>query len=205
MSAVVPTATATSEPPSENELAARAKSGDAGAFSELYERLSRKLVRFLSHFTCNVADAEDTAQDAWAVAWEKRAEYDAAFSFKTWLFGIGKWLWWRDAKKLRKRSFSRLPEEWEPAFELGRFSVAGPGVVWHGEEQSVRLAAAMELLGPDRLVALYRHYAEGESCTAIAADMGVKPTAVRARIHRAMGEVRRHFGIAEVPCNTSAS
>lgn len=76
---VVPAAT-------ESALVTRARSGDRGAFAELYEPLERQLASFLYRMVAVRQDAEDLAQETAVRALEGIADFPEEVSFRTWMF-----------------------------------------------------------------------------------------------------------------------
>jgi RNA polymerase sigma-70 factor (ECF subfamily) len=77
-------------PPSSDEslLVARARSGDAAAFTELVNRYERKIYRLAKHITQNDEDAEDVLQEAFLKAYEHLSEFQGNSRFYTWLVRI---------------------------------------------------------------------------------------------------------------------
>lgn len=77
----------------ETKLVARAaQGGDRDAFNVLYERIAPALyawARFKVPPTLRaVVSAEDLLQEVWFRSFRKLADYDAARSFRAWLFGF---------------------------------------------------------------------------------------------------------------------
>lgn len=69
-------------------LVAAAKSGDATAFAELWERHSSTAFSKVYRITRNRADAEDVIQDAWMKAYVHLKTFDGRATFSTWLTRI---------------------------------------------------------------------------------------------------------------------
>ncbi|HLG41991.1 MAG TPA: sigma-70 family RNA polymerase sigma factor [Planctomycetota bacterium] len=64
------------------------RQGNPAVFAELAHHYAPLVSRFLMRVHASAADAEDLLQDALLKAFEKRAEYDPARSFRTWLISI---------------------------------------------------------------------------------------------------------------------
>ena len=84
---------------SDVELVARARQGDAGAFGELVDRHRVAVYRAALAALGSHADAEDAAQDAFVIAWQRLASFRGDASFKTWLLTIA----WHQAINRRRR------------------------------------------------------------------------------------------------------
>jgi RNA polymerase sigma-70 factor (ECF subfamily) len=83
------------------ELVARALAGDTAAFGELVDRHRVAVYRAARAALPSHADAEDAAQDAFLVAFERLGGFRGDASFKTWLLTIA----WHQAIN-RRRSLS---------------------------------------------------------------------------------------------------
>lgn len=69
-------------------LVAAAKSGESRAFSELWNRHSKKIFNTMYRVTRNRQDAEDALQDAFLKAFLHLNNFDGRSSFSTWLTRI---------------------------------------------------------------------------------------------------------------------
>lgn len=79
---------APSEPPTDVELAARAASGDAGAFEAIMRRHNRLLFRTARSILKSDTEAEDALQDAYLRAWRAMGSFRADARLSTWLVRI---------------------------------------------------------------------------------------------------------------------
>jgi RNA polymerase sigma-70 factor, ECF subfamily len=87
---------------SDAELVARARRGSSAAFGELVDRNGTAVYRATRAVLWSHNEAEDAAQDAFVVAYERLASFRGDASFKTWLLTIA----WRQAIN-RRRSLMR--------------------------------------------------------------------------------------------------
>jgi RNA polymerase sigma-70 factor, ECF subfamily len=104
---------------SDADLVARARQGDSAAFGALVDRHRTAVYRAARAALHSHADAEDAAQDAFVVAFERLASFRGESSFKTWLLTIawhqainrrrGLTRWWK-----RIGSISRDDDEGQP-------------------------------------------------------------------------------------------
>src|ERR1700678_4376300 len=69
-------------------LVAAAKSGDHQAYTELCQRHSKRTLRTVLRITRNIADAEDTLQEALLKAYTHIGQFDGRSAFSSWLTRI---------------------------------------------------------------------------------------------------------------------
>ena len=69
-------------------LVAAAKDGDHQAYAELCRRHSKQILRTVLRITRNIADAEDTLQEALLKAYTHIGEFDGRSAFSSWLTRI---------------------------------------------------------------------------------------------------------------------
>jgi RNA polymerase sigma-70 factor (ECF subfamily) len=81
------------------ELVERARLGDADAFGELVDRHRSGVYRAALAALGSSADAEDTAQDAFLIAYRRLGSYRGEASFRTWLLTIA----WNQAINRRRK------------------------------------------------------------------------------------------------------
>ncbi len=107
-------------------LVRRAQAGDVEAFGELVERNRRAVFRAALAAVGSVTEADDVAQEAFVMAFQKLDGFRLESSFKTWLLAIT----WRKAIDRRKSvtrwmqrmvspaQSSETGEEWNPMDRL---------------------------------------------------------------------------------------
>jgi RNA polymerase sigma-70 factor (ECF subfamily) len=66
----------------------RAQTGDSAAFEELYRTHVDKVYGLCLRMTGNVAEAQDSAQDAFIQAWSKLNHFRGESAFSTWLHRV---------------------------------------------------------------------------------------------------------------------
>ena len=105
------------------ELVRRAQAGDVDAFGDLVDRNRRAVFRAALAAVGSPDEADDVAQEAFVIAFQKLSGFRAESSFKTWLLSIT----WRKAIDRRKsvtRWMQRLvtprtgEDEWDPMESL---------------------------------------------------------------------------------------
>jgi len=71
-------------------LLTKAIAGDEQSFSKVVQLLLPALYQFIFLIVRDHDLAEDIVQETWIKAWKHRSRFDPKFSFKTWLYTIGK-------------------------------------------------------------------------------------------------------------------
>src|SRR5579862_6386943 len=88
----------------EAALVAKAKAGDAQAFTDLVKQYGRKIYRLAKHITQNDEDAEDVLQESFLKAYEHLDNCEGNSKFYTWIVRIAVN---ESLMKLRKRKGDR--------------------------------------------------------------------------------------------------
>src|SRR5271155_3813417 len=173
----------------ESALVARAKAGDAEAFTELLNRYERKIYRLAKHITQNDEDAEDVLQEAFLKAYEHLDGFQGNSKFYTWIVRIAV----NEAlMKLRKRRGDRTVPLDEPG-DTGEETVKREIAVWednpeqqysHEEMREIRDEAVQSLKPDFRTVFVLRDIEE-LSTEETAETLGISIPAVKSRLLRA--------------------
>ncbi len=175
------------------ELMARAASGEASAFAELYDRHAPTLfataLRMLGE-----REASDLLHDVFLEAWSHVSDYSASRgSVRTWLL-----------VRLRSRALDRLG-----GIERSRMesldahheerALPGAGVAQHPSVDGIAVRAALERLGADVREALELAYFGGLTMREIADRSGVPLGTVKSRIARGLAALSSLLDVAEEP------
>lgn len=186
-----------SAPMDDVALVARARAGDARAFSDLVSRYDRKIYRLARHITNSDEDAEDVLQEAFLKAYEHLDGFQGNAKFYTWLVRIAVN---ESLMKLRKRKSDRTVSLDEPA-DNGDEPIVREIAVWDGnpeqqyssEELRSILDKAIASLKPTfRTVFLLRDV-EDLSTEETAAALDISVPAVKSRLLRARLELRERL------------
>ena len=173
----------------ESALVARAKEGDAQAFTELVNQYERKIYRLAKHITQNDEDAEDVLQEAFLKAYEHLDNFQGNSKFYTWIVRIAV----NEAlMKLRKRKGDRTVPLDEPV-DTGEEMVQREIAVWEDnpeqhysrEEIQEILDQAIETLKPDFRTVFTLRDIEELSTEETAEALGISIPAVKSRLLRA--------------------
>ena len=174
---------------SDLNLVRRVQRGDKGAFDALVLKYQHKLVKLVTRYVRNPAEAEDIAQEAFIKAYRALPQFRGDSAFYTWLYRIA-----INTAKNAVVSRDRSPVDYDfdrdsidESYDMqGRLkdSETPEGLVLTDEiRQTVN--AAIEQLPEDLRTAIVLRELEGLSYEQIAAQMGCPVGTVRSRIFRA--------------------
>lgn len=166
----------------------RARQGDAEAFRELVERHSRGAFRLAYRITGNEHDAEDVVQESFLRAYRQLGRFESRANFGTWLYHIVsncsidliRTRRVRGGQGIGLEDVTNEPTADQPDPER----LAGSAQI----EQ--RVAAALAELSPmERAAFTLRHY-EGRSIAEIEGILGLKTSAAKHGVFRAVKKLR---------------
>ena len=174
---------------SDLSLVRRVQHGDKGAFDVLVLKYQHKLVKLVTRYVRNPAEAEDIAQEAFIKAYRALPQFRGDSAFYTWLYRIA-----INTAKNAVVSRDRSPVDYDldrssidESYDMqGRLkdSETPEGLVLTDEiRQTVN--AAIEQLPEDLRTAIVLRKLEGLSYEQIASTMGCPVGTVRSRIFRA--------------------
>jgi len=178
----------------ESGLLAKARGGDAQAFSELVNQYSRKIYRLAKHITQNDSEAEDVLQETFLKAFEHLGDFHGQSKFYTWIVRIAVN---ESLMKLRKRKSDRTVPLDEP-LDTGEDTVVREIAVWdeNPEQQYSReeigqiLDEAVESLKPAFRTVFVLRDIEELSTEETAQALGISVPAVKSRLLRARLQLR---------------
>lgn len=158
----------------------RAQEGDERAFEALVRRHQRAMYRLALRTLGSADDAEEATQEAFLAAWRRLGAFRSEAAFSSWLYRI---VTNRCLNLARSRRPATSFDQTEP--ELPSRDGLGPA---SGAEVSQQLAALRQAVGQlptEQRVCWVLREQEGLGYAEIAEMVGISPTAVRGRIHRA--------------------
>jgi RNA polymerase sigma-70 factor (ECF subfamily) len=186
----------TDEP--EPDLVERARSGDPGAWRELYLSLTGRLLLWLRARPSGdtAVTPEDLVMEVWLVAADKIADFSGtADDFAGWLFGIAR----NQAANARRRSVRRATQP---------VDVSAHHDIWGAiedreitSEDWVRRMLAQLPPREGEVLALMEVVGLDTANTAKA--LGINPTAVRVARHRGLGRLRKHLAADQPSARSS--
>ncbi|MBT8493227.1 MAG: sigma-70 family RNA polymerase sigma factor [Deltaproteobacteria bacterium] len=188
---------------SDSKLVERAQSGDVAAFAHLVERHEPGVRAGAFSVTLRSDLADDAAQEAFLLAWQKLAELRSTDSFGSWVSGI--------ARNLGKKAVrARDREVYGGDLEAVLSEVGNPEDAARNQQYRLLLEQGLSCQSTDELETLALFYGEGGSIRAVAEALGISKVAAQKRVSRARqglsdevqsalaGGARRHRNTAAV-------
>jgi len=154
---------------------------------EWYEAHGRAIYSYLRFHLASAAQAEDLTADVFLRALRAAGRFDPARgSARAWLFHIA-----RNALRDHLRHQRRQPQVWLGALDDLHSEAPSPEERLLWKEEVARLLAALSTLAaPDQEIIGLR-YGSGLDSAEVAEILGVREAAVRTRLWRALGRLRR--------------
>jgi len=174
-----------------SQAIARARSGDAEAWGELYREYAPAIFRFCRRALPTREDAEDATMDVFMKLKDKLVQYDQTRSFTAWLYKVAANHCW-DVLRRRK---TRQDKETE---DLEKVPLAHPDpnqldkLIEQKTSEEVR--CALNRLGARARMALVMRYYSDMSYDEIADALGVRRAFVGVVLLRARHELRQALG-----------
>ena len=172
---------------------ADAQHGDIEAFRSLVERHSRYLFSVAHRMTGSPADAEDVVQEAWLKAHRQLGGFEARADVRTWLHRITVNCAIDFIRARRHREDAHDPADLEqgPLSERGADGQVTPLRLAQSGEIRRRVGEALgHLTGLERAAFTLRHM-EGMSIDEVGAALGLKASATKHSIFRAVRKMRQ--------------
>jgi RNA polymerase sigma-70 factor (ECF subfamily) len=176
---------------------ARACAGETEAFRVLVDRYSRKVFRLAFGMTRNEQDAEDVVQDTFLRAYRRLKQFELRSSFGTWIFRIAVNSALDLTRKLGRQGQSEQrmlgPEAGgETLSQLPAPEPAPDRLLLNGELKH-KVESVLAGLSPRvRTAFVLRHY-EGMSIEQIGGVLGLKGSATKNSIYRAVQKLRQEL------------
>jgi RNA polymerase sigma-70 factor (ECF subfamily) len=172
-------------------VVARARDGDRDAFRALVERHSRYIYSLAHRMTGNAQDAEDVVQEAWLKAHKQLSRFEARADFRTWLHRITVNCS-IDLIRARHREDAHDPLDLEigPLSERGAEAQPTPERVAASTQISDRVNEALALLTALERAAFTLRHIEGMSIEEVGEKLGMKTSATKHSIFRAVKKMR---------------
>lgn len=187
-----------SDPSDDTLLVERARAGDTEAFRELVERYSGRIFRLAYRILGDEPSAEDAVQETFLRAYRSLARFDARSQFGTWLHRIAANT---SVEILRKHQRTRPERIGEEAGAASPLPSHAPGPDRRALSQEVERAvrgALADLSPTERAAFVLRHF-EGRSIAEICGALGLRESAGKQAIFRAVKKLRRVLEPLYVP------
>ena len=172
----------------DQELVRRVQSGDKVAFDLLVRKYQHKVLKLVSRFVSDLAEAEDVAQEAFLKAYRALPSFRGDSAFYTWLYRIAINTAKNALVSSRRRPIDfdldlQDPEQYDRQALLKEADT--PEGVALTEEIRTTVEKAIEQLPEDLRTAIVLRELEGMSYEEIAQAMDCPVGTVRSRIFRA--------------------
>jgi RNA polymerase sigma-70 factor, ECF subfamily len=173
---------------SDQQLVERVQAGDKSAFDLLVRKYQHRVLKLVSRFVSDAAEAEDVAQEAFIKAYRALASFRGDSAFYTWLYRIAINTAKNALVSNRRRPVDfdldlQDPEQYDRHARLKEGDTP-EGVLLTEEIRNV-VEKAMEQLPEDLRTAIVLRELEGLSYEEIAEAMDCPVGTVRSRIFRA--------------------
>ncbi len=182
-------------------LVSAASAGDHSAFTELYERHSRKVLSSIYRITKNQEDAEDAFQDAILRAFVHLKSFEGRSNFTSWLtrIAINSALMVLRKRRGGEVSFEQICDDseknsraWEP-----RDQAETPERRYARRESEELLRGAIQRLPCIFREAVELQFAREYSTSQIAQELGISLSAAKSRLMRARKTMRRRLSATQ--------
>jgi len=179
-----------------NDRAAVAQvlAGDEDAYRMLVERHSRSIFRLAYRMTANEQDAEDVVQETFLRAYRQLKRFESRSNFSTWLYRIAVNCSLDLIRKRRRQDDhpSDPPSEEDTMHQL-RDEAPTPDRVVFGAEIQKKVDSVLSTLGPKERAAFSLRHFEGMSIEEIGAVLGLRQSAIKNSIFRAVQKLRQEL------------
>jgi RNA polymerase sigma-70 factor, ECF subfamily len=177
---------------SDAAIVARAREGDIDAFRALVEQHSRYLFGVVVRLVRHTEDAQDVVQDTWIKVHGQLGRFEARSEVRTWLTRIAV-----NCAIDHLRSSKRREAAYDPADLEDHATDPGTHTPQPGAERLVlageigaRVGQTMSCLTSIERAAFMLRHVEGMSISEIGAELGLKTSATKHCIFRAVRKMR---------------
>ena len=167
-------------------LAARARSGDVGAFGELLKKHERAICGVVCRMIENRDDADDIVQDIFVTAFRSLASFKGEAAFSTWLYRIAVNTSIKQMKKTKLRQAASIDDPLSGLCEILVSSNGdAPQDAAERKERGEAVRRAVLTLSDKHRAVVVLHYFQELSCDEIAEIAGCSVGTVWSRLHYA--------------------
>ena len=159
--------------------------GDNDGFIEIIRDYKDGLILYLNGYVHDIHDAEDLMEDTFVKIYAKRPVFSPKYSFKTWLYTIGRNVAIDYLRKERKKYIRSMDELSEIVADKTQLEYE-----YLKKEEKIYLFEAMEKLNSDYRQTLYLKYLEGLSNDDIGKIMGKTRRQVENLLYRGKQALR---------------
>lgn len=169
----------------DNELMARYRDGDLGAFETLYRRHRTRLFRFVLGQLSDPHISEDCCQEIWGRIIRARSRYESRAKFSTYLFSVA-----HNIVIDHYRWQHRQPIQESGDWEQMSAEQKGPAGHYEAQQKGATLKAALTALPADQREVFLLHEEAGLTLNEIAGVMGTGRETIKSRLRYAIRKLR---------------
>jgi len=175
---------------SDAAVVAQVRAGDTEAFRVLVDRHARTIFRLACRMIGNEQDADDVVQETFLRAYRQIGRFESRANFGTWLYRIAVNCS-LDLLRQRPRRVEEQPREDqdEPSADC-EASASPERMTFSAEVQGKVSAALCGLSDAERAAFVLRHF-EGQSIEEIGHALGLRTSATKHTVFRAVQKMRR--------------
>ncbi len=174
------------------ELIERARGGDAAALEVLLTELAPAIMRFGRRMCGHPADADDVVQDTLLAISQHLGEFEGRSSLSSWAFSLT-----RSACSRRRRGLKNQPLlPLDPGEEESRSDLSTPESDIVDRQLSSLVDKALSDLSDEHREVILLRDVEGLTAPEAADSLGITIEALKSRLHRARGALRRSLAPA---------
>lgn len=177
----------------EDELVARAVTGDRGAFSDLVRRHQNGVYTLAVRLTGDREIGADVAQEAFVRAWRAMPSFRGDARFSTWMFRITA----NTASTHRSRARRNRADSLEQLMVEPQDEAPTPEREAESVDLGTRLTAALDRLPPSQRMVVVLKDVYGWTHREIAEHLDVSVPATKVRLHRARSALRAQLWAEE--------
>ncbi len=172
---------------SDSELIEETLAGESASFGDLVQRYQQRLFASMIHFTGQVEEAEDVAQEAFVQSFRKLHTFQGASSFYTWLYRIAFNI--AASRKRKHRPTASLEQRRQDGDEPAQ-NEKTISLDLERAEDAQQLWDALGMLSEEHRRIMVLREMEGCDYDSIAELLDVPVGTVRSRLHRARMQLR---------------
>lgn len=176
---------------SDPAIVARARDGDIDAFRALVEQHSRYLFGVVYRLVRNTEDAQDVVQNTWLKVHAQLSRFEARSEVRTWLtrIAVNCAIDYLRSSKRREAAFDPADLE-EHATQAAHAPQPGAERLVLAGEIEARVGQTMSCLTTIERAAFMLRHVEGMSISEIGSELGLKTSATKHCIFRAVRKMR---------------
>lgn len=171
----------------DDEIVARVCAGETGLYEVLIRRYNQRLFRVARSILHSAEEAEDVMQDAYVRAFEHLSGFAGRAKFSTWLTKIAVY------EALRRARGQARVDELDSILGTAAEKSADPEALAYRDEMRGALERAIHTLPDGYRTVLVMRLVEGLDVAETAEALDIGEEAVKTRLHRARGMLRKEL------------